>query len=222
MSDKVEKLEIKKLIQEYNFLLIDDEYKKEIISENKIEFLEKIQNLKKNLGLIYDYEEEADDKQNENSTKEETNEKSVKEGEENDLNEKKTEEGNELQKKPKIDPDTIGQSTKDKIKKLYREIVKKTHPDRTDSEKLIDFYLKATIATDEYNLFELFIICIELGIDIDIDKEDREVLVKLVNLKKNELRNIELSFIWMYANSKTEEEKNKLVELFVQKHGKKN
>lgn len=191
MNDKLKKLEIKKLLQEYNFLLLDDEYKKEIISDNRPEFLEKVQTLKSELGIT----QEPEIKQEKEDVKE------------------------DLPKKPKLDPNSINKSTRDKVKKLYREIVKKTHPDKTNSEDLINLYMKATIASDDYNLFELFIICIELNIDIDIDINDKDTLTVLIEMKKNELKSIESSFIWLYHTSKTEEEKNKLVELFVKKHG---
>ena len=188
MNDKLKRLEIKKLIQEYNFLLLDDEFKKEVISENRPEFLEKTQKLKSELGIITNVETEK---------REETN----------------------LPKKPKIESDSIDKSVKDKVKKLYREIVKKTHPDKTNSEELINLYMKATIAADEYNLMELFIICNHLSIDFEIDLEDKGTLMVLIEMKKKELKDIEASFIWMYYTSKTEEEKNKLIELFVKKHG---
>ena len=35
MKTKIKQLEIKKLVQEYNFLLSEDEYRTEIIEENK-------------------------------------------------------------------------------------------------------------------------------------------------------------------------------------------
>lgn len=191
MSDKLKRLELKKLLQEYNFLLIDDEYKKEIISENRFEFLEKVQKLKIELGINNIEELKKDDQEKE-------------------IN---------LPKKPKIDTNDVSKSTKDKVKKLYREIVKKTHPDKTNSEELIDLYMKATIAAEDYNLFDLFIICIELNIDVDVDMEDKDTLSVLIEMKKTELKNIESSFIWLYHMSKNEEEKNKLIELFVKKHG---
>lgn len=192
MNDKLKKLEIKKLFQEYNFLLIDDEYKQEIITNIKPEFLEKTQKLRIELNI------QPEPIQEENH---------------NDIN---------LPKKPKVDPSTINETTKNKIKKLYREIVKKTHPDRTESEELINFYRLATEASDNYNLFELFIICNKLEIEIDLDFEDKDTLSILIEMKKEELKSIESSFIWLYANSKTEEDKNNLVELFVKKHGTKN
>lgn len=191
MGDKLKQLEIKKLIQEYNFLLLDDEYKKEIISENRVEFLEKVLKLKTELGI----QPQEEPKEPENQETPPPNNKN------------------------KIDPNSVNKSTKDKVKKLYREIAKKTHPDRTTSEELVDLYMRATIASEEYNLFELFIICVELHIEMDLDMEDRETLMVLIEMKKNELKSIETSFIWLYVNSKTEEEKNKLIELFVKKHG---
>lgn len=187
MTDKLKKLELKKLLQEYNFLLLDDEYKKEIISENRSEFLKRTQKLRLDQQLPVETE----------NSKKETN----------------------LPKKPKIDPDTVDKSTKEKVKKLYRDIVKKTHPDKTNSEYLINYYMKATVAADDYNLMELFIICNELLIEFDLDLEDKTTLTTLIEMKKNELKSIESSFIWMYYISKTEEEKNKLIELFVKKHG---
>jgi len=199
MNEKIQKIEIKKILQEYNFLLLDDEYKKEVISENQNEFLEKVQKLKNDLGIEPETESEEKVKNDDESEK--------------DVN---------LPKKPKIDEESISKSTKDKIKKLYREIAKKTHPDKTKSENLINIYIRATAAVDEYNLIELFIICFELGIEVKMDIDDKEILLKLIELKRNELKSIEASFIWLYANSKTEEEKNKLIELFVNKHGKKN
>jgi len=189
MGNKLKRLEIKKLIQEYNFLLLDDEFKQEVISENRPEFLEKTQKLRTELGI------------------------------EIILDPPKEEENVNTPKKPKIDPDSVDKTTKDKVKKLYREIVKKTHPDKTNSEDLISLYMNATIAADDFNLMELFIICNKLSIDFDIDLEDKDTLSVLIEMKKKELKSIEASFIWMYYTAKTEEEKNKLIELFVKKHG---
>lgn len=192
MNDKLKKLEIKKLLQEYNFLLIDDEYKQEVISETKTNFLTSVEKLKSELGIQTEVQPQTKN---------------------NDLT---------LPKKPKIDPQSVSQSTKDKVKKLYREIAKKTHPDRTGSEELINFYRLATEAANEYNLFELFIICNKLNIDTNVDFEDKDTLLVLIEMKRKELKSIEDSFIWLYANSKTEEDKNKVIEMFVKKHGTKN
>jgi hypothetical protein len=56
MKEKLKKLEMKKIFQEYNLLLVDDEYKKEMISEYRSDFLSKIEKLKSELGIINDIE----------------------------------------------------------------------------------------------------------------------------------------------------------------------
>ena len=42
MSDKLFELQIKKLLQEYKLLLLDEEYKNELIGLNRAEFLKEI------------------------------------------------------------------------------------------------------------------------------------------------------------------------------------
>jgi hypothetical protein len=84
-----------------------------------------------------------------------------------------------------------------------------------NSEELIEVYHRATIATDNYNILELFQICVDLKIDIELDMEDVDVLNFLIQKKKDEIKKIESSFIWLWINAKTDEEKNKVVEMFV-------
>ena len=42
MDKKLEKLEVQKLLQEYSFLKVDDEYKQEVIAAGKEEFMKKV------------------------------------------------------------------------------------------------------------------------------------------------------------------------------------
>ena len=131
MSDKLKKLQIKKLIQEYEFLLTESEYVKEIVDENKPVFLDAAQEVRKKLNIPIS---EPKTNNSENNKNESINEK----------------------------PENISDSTKTKVKKIYREIVKLTHPDRTNSEELVEIYRNATTAADNYNVLELFQICVEL------------------------------------------------------------
>ena len=184
MSDKLKKLQIKKLIQEYEFLLTESEYVKEIVDENKPVFLDAAQEVRKKLNIPIS---EPKTNNSENNKNESINEK----------------------------PENVSDSTKSKVKKIYREIVKLTHPDRTNSEELVEIYRKATTAADNYNVLELFQICVELKIPIELDMEDVDVLNFLINNKRENIKKIEASFIWLWLNAKTEEEKNKFVEMFV-------
>jgi hypothetical protein len=185
MSNKLKKLQIKKLIQEYEFLNTEDEYKKEVIDQNKNTFMEKVGETRKKLNLPFPEPKEP-------------NNEEVK---------------NEVSKETK--PENVSESTKSKVKKIYREIVKLTHPDRTSSEELVETYRKATIAADNYNILELYEISVELKIPIELDMEDIETLMFLINRKREELKKIDGSFIWLWLNANTEEEKEMVVTMFV-------
>ena len=185
MDDKLKKLHIKKLIQEYNFLSTEDEYRKEVVDQNKTSFLDAVQEIRKKLDIPIQEPKVFDNKE-------------IK---------------NEVLKNTK--PENVSESTKSKVKKIYREIVKITHPDRTNSKDLVEFYIKATIAADNFNILDLFRICIELKIQIELDMEDVDVLNFLIKNKKDEIEKIEVSFIWLWLNTKTEEEKDKIVEMFI-------
>jgi hypothetical protein len=62
-----------------------------------------------------------------------------------------------------------------------------------------------------------------LGIDYKIitDEEDKEILKVKIDKKKDKLKNIESSFIWLYTHAKTEQEKQFLINQFAEKHGSK-
>ena len=122
---------------------------------------------------------------------------------------------------PKIKNEDLDPKTKDKIKKIYREISKKTHPDKVDSEELLDIYIQAKTAYELNDLMELFLICGKLNIQVEMDMEDTSTLDILIELKKNEITRIESSFIWMYINAKNDEIRHNLIKQFVEKHGKK-
>jgi hypothetical protein len=183
VSDKLKKLQIKKLIQEYDFLCSEDEYRKVAIEDNKNIFLDEVNNTRKDLNIPPPEPKPIIKTEN-------------------------------IKKEGK--PENVSDSTKSKVKKIYREIVKLTHPDRVNSEEMIEVYHKATIAADNYNILELFQICVDLKINIELDMEDVDVLNFLIQKKKEEIKKIETSFIWLWINAKTDEEKYKVVKMFVE------
>jgi hypothetical protein len=185
MNQKLQHLEVKKLLQEYSFLMLDEQYKQEVIAANKEEFLTRVR-------------------------------------EANGTPEPEPEPGNATKpEKPRIDPNTVDKSTKDKVKRLYREIAKRTHPDRCDDATLHELYVQATEAADEFDLFALYELCSRLDIQHSIDPEDKDILKQRIMHKKEELKAIEASFIWLYAHAPTEEHRIILIEQFINKHGKK-
>lgn len=189
MNDIIEQLEINRLIQEFSFLKSDEELKKELIDYNQSIFLE----------LVNDELSKIEPDQ-------------IKEPVDT-INEPKS-----VKVESKIDMSTVSENTKVKIKKIYREIVKRTHPDKINSEELNELYIKATEYYVTYDIFELYFISKTLNIKIKLSLDETNTLNKLIELKKVELKSIETSFIWLWLNAQTSDEKNKLVHSFLKAH----
>lgn len=189
MDEKLEQLQINKLIQEFSFLKSDEELKKELIEHNQNIFLDLVNEELSNLNP--DQIKDPD-----NTIKEP---KSVK-------------------VESKIDMSTVSENTKVKIKKIYREIVKKTHPDKVNSEELNELYIKATEYYVTYDIFELYFISKTLNIKIKLSLDETNTLNQLIELKKTELKAIETSFIWLWLNTQNNDEKNILVHKFLKVH----
>lgn len=96
-------------------------------------------------------------------------------------------------------------------KKVYREIVNKTHPDKlinsTESERenLKELYNEASIAKNKNDLDSLFRIASKLNIeneDITIDSINR--IEELIKEKEDYVEKIhkDVAWIWYYANKK--------------------
>jgi len=187
MNDKLVDLAIAKIIQEYNFLKTDEEYKKELINQHQGDFLKIVND---EIGKI----------------------------DQNLL--KKHQDVNPQQHKtiPKIDVESISHNDKVKLKKIYREIVKLTHPDKVNDVELNELYTLATIAYDEYDLFDLYFIAKDLKIHFKLTLEEGRILNDLIQVKKDEITKIERSFIWLWMSSPNQEEKDRLVNSFISSH----
>tara|TARA_R100001510_G_C7640728_1_gene198386 strand:+ start:39 stop:590 length:552 start_codon:yes stop_codon:yes gene_type:complete len=173
---KIKKLQIQRIIQEYNLLNTDYELKNNMVDEYREEFLK------------------------------ETFTKEKKDNQEN---------GPIKKEEVKIKNENIPNQTKSKIKKIYREIVKQTHPDKVNSGVLNNYYLEATRANNLNDVLELYIICEKLDIDVEVSDLELDLFNKLIEIKKSEIKKIEESFIWIWINSKTEGEKKEIVDRFI-------
>lgn len=102
-----------------------------------------------------------------------------------------------------------------KVKKLYREIVKVTHPDLINKKNLNEIYL---YATKYYNLNDkigIYRICSELNIDYDIDEEDEVDISKKINEVKSKISFLESTWAWKWFTTESEREKNQIMIDFI-------
>ena len=201
---KLKRLEVKKLLKELDFIESDFNYKNEIVFEADSEFIKSVNDLlekhpmlkevidKKNNkrvdSLFSDIIKEALDKDNEVLEEEELVEEFIDE-----------------EVVIEIDPREV------KMKKLYRDIAKLTHPDKIVSEKLNDLYLKSTKFYKNSDITGIYYICDELGITYEIDDEDNEMIINKINSLKNRISFMESTLTWRWYHSENEKEKEQIL-----------
>jgi len=191
MSDKLKQLEIKKLLSEYEYLIVDDEYKQQIISDYSSQFINEI------------------------------NEKSG-------IKEEKSEEDEEIippeerEIIKKINDEDLTDETKKRMKSMFREIMKKTHPDKVQSEELIDIYIKSKEAYETNDILGLCFYANKLNVIVELSDMEVEILKDMIKKKKEELETIEKSWLWLWYKAGTEQAKDNVVKLYYNNVLKKN
>ncbi len=106
-------------------------------------------------------------------------------------------------------------STINKMKKIYREIVKITHPDKVTDTDLNSIYISAKEAYHNNDIMELFYICSNLKIEIEIDNYDIMTFNKIIEEKKKKSKSTEKSYLWLWVNSESDEERLDIVKIFI-------
>jgi len=177
--DKLKKLEIQRLLKEYDLLVLGDEYKQEIVDNYTTEFMKDI------LG-----EGPNEKKENPEPKKEEP------------------------KKEKLIQDDELDAETKKMLKKVFRDVMKKTHPDIIKTEEYLDFYRLAKEAYDTNNIVELVLIASKLNVDFELNEKHVEFIKRIIEIKKKEMEAFQKSYLYMWAHAKSPAEKKAIVELF--------
>ncbi len=106
------------------------------------------------------------------------------------------------------------------IKSTFRSIAKLSHPDKTKNIYRNKLYEQAQIAYETNDLLTLYKIAKRLNIEIELTVSTVLLLEKIVDDKKKEMGGIKTSFLWLWVNAQTEEEKQEVINKFLNKHGK--
>lgn len=203
--DKLKDLEIKKLLKELDFIETDYEYRSEVVSEADSEFMNSINDfLSKNTELKDLYDKKITDKID----------KTI-----NDVKSKEAEEASIEEESSIIEDENIDNIISDEklpeVKKVYREIVKLTHPDKIKNKRLNDFYIKSTELYNNNDKIGLYKICDELGITYEMDENDSEVIEDKINALKRKINFLESTFTWKWFNTKDEKAKERILLDFI-------
>ena len=199
---KLKRLEVRKLLKELDFIESDFNYKNEIVFEADSNFIKSVNDLLEKHPMLKDIINKKNNKRVDlvfsDIIKEALEDEILEEEElvEEFINEEVVSE---------INPKEV------KMKKLYRDIAKLTHPDKIVSEKLNDLYLKSTKFYKNSDITGIYYICDELGITYEIDDKDNEMISNKINNLKNRITFMESTLTWRWYHSESEKEKEQIV-----------
>lgn len=215
MKKDIKKLEIKKLFKEFSFLKIDEEYKSEIQALYGPEFAEAIRKIfkeKQNPGA-------SDINLTSDSAHYPKEQKMI--GVENIINssteinieiytgktEKRTGASNIAQKKDNV--------VDEDAKKLYRKIATKTHPDKVSSKYLNELYIKAQSAYEQNDIFTLYLICNDLGIDYELSVNKLSEFKARIKVLRASNSITEQTYLWTWIHEENEDIKMNILHHFI-------
>jgi hypothetical protein len=207
--NKLKSLEIKKLLKELEFTESDFEYRNLAVSEADSLFINSINDF---LGQHPELKKIYDDKITEkiNKTIEKIQKKSNDETEK--LDENVQDDISPIEEEHKNDEDKTNIS---QIKKLYRDIVKLTHPDKVKSNKHNELYIKSSKYYESGNKIGIYSICNELDIEYEIEEDDVILISEQISSIKNKINFIESTFAWQWYNCEDEMLKSQILLNFI-------
>lgn len=101
------------------------------------------------------------------------------------------------------------------VKKLYRDIVKVTHPDKIKNKKLNELYIEATNAYESKDFVTIYKVCSELMISFDYDEEILSVINNKIEEYRNQISFLESTYTFKWLKS-DDDEKVKVVLSFIE------
>jgi hypothetical protein len=204
--NKIKLLESKKLIKELEYIQSDYNYKIELINESESEFLRSLNLfLEHNPSLKEVFDKKINQKIDDIFRKKQQEIDEIIQKEESSSNIQ-----NDYEDLTEVETEGTESVQKLKLKKLYREIVKSTHPDRVTNQKLNELYLKATQYYNKNDFAGTYSICAELNINFEIDEDERLSINDQITNLKSRIEFMETTLTWKWLKS-NDDEKQKIL-----------
>ena len=196
--NKLHQLEVRRLLKELDYVKSDFEYKNEIVFEADNSFMRSLNEfLERNVVL-----KELFDKKINRKLDEMIRERSAENVIES-IPEVLEEESTEI---------TIVEKVVDeKLRKIYRNIAKKTHPDKISDVRLNDIYIMASKMYDANDIMGIYTICDQLGIPYELSIEDSETLKSQISIMKERVGFMESTFTWKWYHTEDENERGHIL-----------
>jgi len=107
--------------------------------------------------------------------------------------------------------EVVTESKPFKIKNLYRQIAKSTHPDKNDQENLRELYLEAQKAYESNDLVQIITICDKLKIEYEVTTEEFQMIRDEIDFKKKRINFLESTYTWKWYQEQSDDQKNKII-----------
>ena len=198
--NNLQKLESKRLLKELDFYESDLEYKSELVNHVETTFIQSVNEyLDEHPALKDEFDEKI------NKRIEDTINKKILASE-------------FIEQDVFIEDDEIDSKEENpKMRKLYREIVKQTHPDKIKNEKLNNLYIEAGKSYDSQDLFNIYSICDELGISYELEESENFIIKDKIKYLQDKIKFIQSTFTWQWYYTEEEIEKNNIIKEYVKK-----
>jgi len=181
----LKKLEINKLIKELEFVKSDLDYKSELLSEADFLFYESVNQFLEKHPELKDVFEEKIKRRKEIII-------------ENQMKLEVSEEIEEDKREPKL-------------KSLYRNIAKSTHPDKLHDDNLKEVYIEAKTAYENNDILEIFSICEKLNIPFEVSEEEVSLIREEIQKNKTRSSFLESTFTWQWFRQEDERTKEMII-----------
>jgi len=215
MSDKLNILEQKKLLKEFSYLISDLEFKNEFAINYSRPFEIAIRQFLRERPIIKEIciEKFGDDLKPEPKPEpEDSKQEPIELSSETDI----AVFTGELIKE---DDSLILEFDEVKMKKLYREVAQRTHPDKVKSDALNFLYNKATNANKRQDLLAMYSVCDELGINFHVSQKEIDAIKSRIKKIKLQQRVFESSHLWAWCEHEYDENKRKeIIQHFLLNH----
>jgi len=198
--NNLQKLESKRLLKELEFYESDYEYKSELVNHAETTFIQSVNEYLEEHPTLKDAFDEKINKRIEETIN------------------KKILTSESIEQDVFSDEDTVESKLENpKLRKLYREIVKQTHPDKIKNDKLNNLYIEAGKSYDSEDLFNIYSICDELGISYELDESENYILKDKIKYLQEKINFIQATFTWQWYYTEEEIEKNNIIKEYVKK-----
>lgn len=190
--NKLRQLEARKLLKELDYVKSDFEYKNEIVFEADGAFMESLNGfLEKNIELKEIFEKKT------NAGIDMIRERSSENAVENSPS--------------SVEIAIVDKAANENIRKIYRSVAKKTHPDKISDARLNDIYIMAREMYESNDVMGIYSICDQLGIPYEISVEDLATLKDRISIIKDRVAFMESTFSWKWHHSEDEGERSRML-----------